>query len=84
MRQLFSKRYTKDGVRAFYSPEKSEVHITYPSSMVSPFRSRQLDADVIDSIRKEYGVWVTWTIFGGRLGVEDDSHLFSAWEEVRL
>lgn len=84
MLQLFNKRYTKDGVRAFYSKEENEVHLTYPDSMSSPFTSRLLDADVVDNIRREHGVWVTWTPYGSKSGVSDDSSLFSSWVEVIL
>lgn len=63
MRQLFKKRYTKDGVRAFYS-NRREVHLSFPDKdeFESPFKSKELFEDVLDIIRKRHGIVVNCSV----------------------
>ena len=86
MRQLFKKRYTKEGVRAFYSKDRHEVHLSFPDKdeFDSPFKSKALFEDVLDVIRKRYGIYITWTAYCDEFGIEDDSYRFLDWEEVIL
>lgn len=84
MRQMFKKRYTKEGVRAFYSKDENEVHLTYPDKLGSPFKSRRLVEDIVDDIRNQYGIYVTWTPYDRKGSSLDDTFRFVHWVEVVL
>ena len=78
MEQLFEKRYTKKGVRAFVKEKKSgrlDVHIVfYPREVNSnPLRGGKLFADSLDDLYDETGVMPSWTSVGVPENAVDDS-----------
>ena len=83
MRVLFPEhgRYTKKGVRGFYSSKEREVHLVYPAKIGNPFNGGGLIEDSIEHFTDITGLDVTWTPVNDKF-ILNDSKEFSSWEEV--
>lgn len=91
MEQLFEKRYTKKGVRAFVKRREDgslDVHIVfYPRKVDSnPFWGGKLFADSLDGLYRETGIMPTWNSVGVPENSVDDSEekLALGFKEVIL
>ena len=78
MEQLFEKRYTKKGVRAFVKRREDgslDVHIVfYPKKVKSnPLLGGKLFADLLDELYAETDIMPTWTSVGVPENSVDDS-----------
>ena len=78
MEQLFEKRYTKKGVRAFVKVREDnslDVHIIFDPKKVNnnPLLGGKLFSDSLDDLYKETGVMPTWTSVGVPENSVDDS-----------
>lgn len=89
--QLFKKRYTKKGVRAFakkLNNDLLDVHIVfYPQKVKSnPLLGGKLFADSLDDLYNETGIMPTWTSVGAPENSKDDSDskLALGYKEVVL